>query len=155
MISSGGPDLSPQVVADSGGPIWVAWQGYRDGRSRILARSFDGKAWGAETAVSENTRNAWEPAIAVDGMSVTIKGTPAAGDRFDITPAAPNLDVFGALDHAIATLKNPAANAGQLAQVVREWRATAEVYADPLLSRRLRRPVDTGAGQPVMIPVAG
>ncbi|MEO7650391.1 MAG: hypothetical protein ABIZ80_07970, partial [Bryobacteraceae bacterium] len=66
-ISGGGPDVSPQVVTDSRGRIWAAWQGYRDGRSRILARSFDGKTWGPESVVSENTRNAWEPAIAVDG----------------------------------------------------------------------------------------
>jgi hypothetical protein len=32
---------------------------------------------------------------------------------------------------------------GQLAQVVREWKATAEIYADPTLARRLKRPIDT------------
>ena len=34
---------------------------------------------------------------------------------------------------------------GQLVQVVREWRATAEVYAEPSLAGRLKRPVDTSA----------
>lgn len=29
-----------------------------------------------------------------------------------------------------------------LSQLVREWRATAEVHADPALARRLRRPLD-------------
>lgn len=44
---------------------------------------------------------------------------------------------------------------GQLAQVVREWRATAEVYAEPSPARRLKRPVDTRAGEVVEAPVAG
>lgn len=57
-------------------------------------------------------------AITVDGMTMTIKGTPASGDSFDIAPATADLNVFGALDHAIATLKNPAANTGQVAQVI-------------------------------------
>lgn len=69
-ISSGGPDLSPRAAVDSGGRLWVVWQGYRDGRSRILARMFDG-SWQNEAAVSENTRNAWEPAIATDSQGRT------------------------------------------------------------------------------------
>lgn len=56
--------------------------------------------------------------ISVDGMSVHIKGEPAAGDGFTITPSTPDLDVFEALDRAIATLKDPGANAGQVAQAV-------------------------------------
>ena len=69
-ISSGGPDVSPRAAVDSGGRLWVAWQGYRDGRSRILARLFNG-SWQSEVAVSENTRNAWEPAIATDSQGRT------------------------------------------------------------------------------------
>jgi hypothetical protein len=64
-ISSGGPDISPRAAVDSGGRLWVVWQAYRGGRSRILARMFNG-SWQGETAVSENTRNAWGPAIAID-----------------------------------------------------------------------------------------
>jgi hypothetical protein len=30
---------------------------------------------------------------------------------------------------------------GPLSQLIREWRATAEVHADPALARRLRRPI--------------
>ena len=57
-------------------------------------------------------------AIEVDGMALHIKGAPAAGDRFTITPSTPDLDAFEALDRAIAVLKDPSANAGQLAQAV-------------------------------------
>jgi flagellar hook-associated protein 3 FlgL len=57
-------------------------------------------------------------AITVDGMSLHIKGSPVPGDGFTIEPAKPDLNAFEALDRAISTLKNPDANAGQLAQAV-------------------------------------
>lgn len=40
-----------------------------------------------------------------------------------------------------------------LTQIVREWRATAEVHADPKLARRLRRPLEV-AGDRVAAPTA-
>jgi uncharacterized protein DUF6247 len=42
---------------------------------------------------------------------------------------------------------------GPLSQLIREWRATAEIHADPSLARRLRRAVRAG-GEPVAIPSA-
>lgn len=57
-------------------------------------------------------------AISVDGMTFTLKGAPQVGDSFTITPSAPDLNVFQALDTAIAVLKNPTANAGEVAQAV-------------------------------------
>ncbi len=57
-------------------------------------------------------------AIDIDGMALNIKGQPVAGDRFTIEPARPDLDPFYALDRAIAVLKDPAANPGQVAQAV-------------------------------------
>jgi Family of unknown function (DUF6247) len=43
---------------------------------------------------------------------------------------------------------------GELAQVVREWRATAEIHAGPVLARRLRKAVATPAGA-LMSPPLG
>lgn len=42
-------------------------------------------------------------------------------------------------------------NLWPLTQLLREWRATAEVHADPKLARRLRRPIQA-AGEPVPMP---
>ena len=42
-------------------------------------------------------------------------------------------------------------NFAPLAQLIDEWRATAEVHADPKLARRLRRPI-TAAGETVPRP---
>jgi hypothetical protein len=59
-------------------------------------------------------------------------------------------DDFAQVVVAAAELDNYA----PLSQLVREWRATAEVYADPKLARRLRRAVNA-AGDPVPAPPAG
>ncbi|MDH4391980.1 MAG: flagellar hook-associated protein FlgL [Aquabacterium sp.] len=72
---------------------------------------------GAPTVIDNLPYRAGQ-AISVDGMTLHLKGAPQAGDRFSITPSMPDLDVFEALDRSIAVLKNPAANAGQVAQAV-------------------------------------
>ena len=72
---------------------------------------------GNATAVDNQPYRAGQ-AITVDGMTLHLKGTPVVGDRFTVTPSAPDLDVFEALDRSIAVLKDPAANPGQVAQAV-------------------------------------
>lgn len=57
------------------------------------------------------------------------------------------LDEFSRVVCAAATVDNYES----VSQLVREWRATAEVHADPKLARRLRRALDT-AGDPVIAP---
>ena len=72
---------------------------------------------GLPTAVDNQPYRAGQ-AITVDGMTLHLKGAPVAGDRFSISPSAPDLDVFEVLDRSIAVLTNPAANPGQIAQAV-------------------------------------
>ncbi|HEY2188489.1 MAG TPA: flagellar hook-associated protein FlgL [Caldimonas sp.] len=55
-------------------------------------------------------------AITVDGMSVSVSGTPADGDQFQIAPSTPTLSVFGALDQAIAGLQTTGRTGSQVAQ---------------------------------------
>jgi flagellar hook-associated protein 3 FlgL len=55
-------------------------------------------------------------AITLDGMTVSVSGTPAAGDAFQIAPSTPTLGVFAAVDQAIAGLKTPGRTASQIAQ---------------------------------------
>lgn len=75
----------------------------------------DGAAIGQDTVPYNAAAGA---ALSVDGMSLQIRGTPAAGDGFSVMPSAPDLDIFEALDRAIAVLKDPNANAGQMNQAV-------------------------------------
>ena len=55
-------------------------------------------------------------AIEVDGLSVTIKGAPAAGDEFQMVPSTSTLSVFDMLDKAAAALKTPLRTSAQIAQ---------------------------------------
>jgi len=43
-------------------------------------------------------------------------------------------------------------NCAPFAQLVREWRAAAEISADPELARRLAEPIDNPSGGPVLVP---
>ncbi len=61
-----GSDIDPVAVTDSSGKVWVAWQGWRDGRAAIFAASQNGDQFGAPVAVSHSDRNEWNPAIAAD-----------------------------------------------------------------------------------------
>ena len=54
--------------------------------------------------------------ITIDGMSVSVSGTPANGDQFQIAPSTPTLGVFAALDQAIAGLKTTGRTGSQIAQ---------------------------------------
>ena len=71
---------------------------------------------------------------------------------FEFLPARDRrlfLDEFSRVVTAAAALDNYE----PLSQLVREWRATAEVYADPKLARRLRHPLDA-RGDQVALPAS-
>jgi flagellar hook-associated protein 3 FlgL len=55
-------------------------------------------------------------AIEIDGLSVTIKGNPAAGDEFQMVPANSSQSVFDLLARASASLKTPFRSGAQIAQ---------------------------------------
>ena len=57
-------------------------------------------------------------AIQFDGMALTVKGRPADGDRFDATPAAPDLSLFGVLDRIAGELQGAHRSSAQVAQTV-------------------------------------
>jgi flagellar hook-associated protein 3 FlgL len=55
-------------------------------------------------------------AITVDGMTVSVSGTPASGDQFQIAPSTPTLSVFATLDKAITGLQTTGRTGSQIAQ---------------------------------------
>jgi flagellar hook-associated protein 3 FlgL len=55
-------------------------------------------------------------AIQVDGIAVTIAGTPAAGDDFQMVPSTSTLSVFDTLDRAVADLSTGNMKPSQLSQ---------------------------------------
>ena len=72
---------------------------------------------GAPTAVTAAPYVSGQP-ITVDGMTVTVSGTPSTGDQFQIAPSTPTLSVFGTLDKAISDLSTPGRTGSQIAQSV-------------------------------------
>jgi flagellar hook-associated protein 3 FlgL len=52
------------------------------------------------------------------GMSLSVSGSPADGDSFQVRESTNDLSVFDSLDKAIAALSNPNANTGQIQQAV-------------------------------------
>lgn len=72
---------------------------------------------GAPTAVAGQPYVAGR-AIQIDGMAATVNGTPANGDAFDLTPSAPDLSVFDALDRLAADLQTGHRSAAQVTQTV-------------------------------------
>lgn len=87
------------------------------------------------------------------GMHSPAALATALEDAFpwmDLLPAKDRrlfADEFSRVVIAAADLDNMA----PLTQLLREWRATAEVYADPKLARRLRKPFKA-ASEPVAAP---
>ena len=57
-------------------------------------------------------------AIQFDGMTVTVKGTPAQGDSFDAVPSTPDLSVFDVLDRITGELQTGNRSGAQVAQTV-------------------------------------
>jgi flagellar hook-associated protein 3 FlgL len=57
-------------------------------------------------------------AISIDGMSFTVSGPPANGDQFQVAPSSASLNVFDTIDKAVAALKTPMQNTGQIQQTV-------------------------------------
>ena len=61
-----GSDIDPVAATDAGGNVWVAWQGWRNGKAAIFAASQSGDKFSAPAAVSQSAGNEWNPAIAAD-----------------------------------------------------------------------------------------
>lgn len=75
-------------------------------------------------------------AIQIDGISFEINGQPADGDRFDVTPATPDLSVFDTLDGLSAALANGSATSVQVTQAVADGLRDLDSSAATLNGRR-------------------
>jgi len=90
---------------------------------------------GAATAV---TAAAYVPgqAIEFDGMSLTVTGTPASGDRFDATPSARDLSLFDTLDQVADELAVSGRSAAQVTQTVQRALRDVDTTLGTLISVR-------------------
>src|SRR5207248_10337597 len=58
------PDIEPHVAAAADGTIYVVWQAWQQGHSKIRMGYLRNGKWSNIIPVSEGDRNDWEPAIA-------------------------------------------------------------------------------------------
>jgi len=58
------PDIEPHVAAAADGTIYVVWQSWQQGHSKIRMRYLRNGKWSNIIPVSEGDRHDWEPAIA-------------------------------------------------------------------------------------------
>ena len=53
-----GPDIFHKLASSAGGKLYLAWQGFREGRSNILLKVLDGDRWSKEIRTGEPGVNA-------------------------------------------------------------------------------------------------
>jgi hypothetical protein len=66
LSNEAGSDVDPAAATDSNGRVWVAWQGWRNGRATIISAAQDGDKFSKPAVVSASNGNEWNPAIAAD-----------------------------------------------------------------------------------------
>lgn len=91
---------------------------------------------GASATALTNVAYQSGQAIQIDGMSFTITGQPADGDRFDVTPSTSDLSVFDTLDGLAVALANGSATGAQVTQVVADGLRDLDASAATLNGRR-------------------
>jgi flagellar hook-associated protein 3 FlgL len=75
-------------------------------------------------------------AITIDGMTVSVSGAPATGDRFRIAPSTPTLGLFATLDQAAAALSTPGRTPAQIAQANADGLRDVDSVLSTLISAR-------------------
>jgi flagellar hook-associated protein 3 FlgL len=77
-------------------------------------------------------------AIEVDGLSMTVTGQPANGDRFEVTPSARDLSLFDALDRVAAGLEIRNRSDAQRAQTVAAGLRDIDASISAIVGERAR-----------------
>ncbi len=101
-------------VADPSALTGASYRVTINGSNAVVDRLAAGGAVAATTTLPLQVGSA----MVVDGMAFTIRGAPAQGDTFTITPSEPSLNAFDVLDTAIANLRAPSQTNAQRAQSV-------------------------------------
>ncbi len=90
---------------------------------------------GVATAVAGAPYTAGQT-ISMDGMSFTISGAPANGDKFQITPSQRDLSVFDTLDNIVKQLSTPGMGGAGVTQAVQDGLRNIDQVQSQLSSAR-------------------
>ena len=66
ISKASGSDVFPVATTDGQGRVWVAWQGWREGKAAIFSAAQQEDGFSAPEQVSKSLANEWNPAIAAD-----------------------------------------------------------------------------------------
>jgi hypothetical protein len=85
ISSAPGSDIDPAAATDSSGNVWVAWQGWRDGKASIFTSSQRGNTFSAPATVSTSNGNEWNPSIAADSAGrVSVAWDSYRNGNYDV-----------------------------------------------------------------------
>jgi hypothetical protein len=91
-------------TTDSSGNVWVAWQGWRNGKASIFAATQRGNAFSAPATVSTSSGNEWNPAIAADSAGrVSVAWDSYRNGNYDVFARTAAQGVWGAETAVAAT----------------------------------------------------
>jgi hypothetical protein len=93
VSKASGSDVFAVATTDAQGQVWVAWQGWRDGKAAIFASTQQGDGFSTPQVVSNSSGNEWNPAIAADSKGrVTVAWDSYRNGNYDVyarTASAP------------------------------------------------------------------
>jgi hypothetical protein len=72
IVRGAGANIFHALAAGPNGVVWLAWQGFRNGKSCIFAKRFDGREWSIEIQLSHESGNCWMPSIAADSKGSAV-----------------------------------------------------------------------------------
>jgi len=85
ISKASGSDVFPAAATDAQGRVWVAWQGWRDGKAAIFAATQNESQFSAPQQVSNSSANEWNPAIAADSKGqVSIAWDSYRNGSYDV-----------------------------------------------------------------------
>lgn len=125
----GGSVSDPSAI--TGDPYEIVFSQGTSGTTYAVLRA------GGATAISAQPYEAGT-SIEIDGLSVTVQGTPAGGDRFTLTPAGRDLSVFDAMDRMVAELSAPNRSGAQHTQTVQTALRDLDAGLSSLVGERSR-----------------
>jgi hypothetical protein len=80
-----GNDVDPVAATDASGNVWIAWQGWRNGKAAVFAATQSRDGFTKPQSVSSSIANEWNPAIAADGTGrVTVAWDSYRNENYDV-----------------------------------------------------------------------
>ncbi len=106
ISKASGSDVFPVATTDAQGRVWVAWQGWREGRAAIFSATQQDNGFSSPQQVSNSSANEWNPAIAADSRgAVSVAWDSYRNGSYDVYVRTASSDSWGSEIPAAATAR--------------------------------------------------